>query len=56
MAAGSVERPQLTRGDVIGGAAGHPGIHVPDSDPPPCESIDPIEMRGVPTSRMLLAG
>jgi len=49
------ERPKLTREELIKQAAGHPGIHAPDPDAPPFEKVEPIETRGIPASRRLIA-
>ena len=54
-AAVTPERRKLTREELIGRAAGHPGIHAPDPNAPPFEKIEPIETRGIPASQMLIA-
>ena len=47
-------RPKLTREELIGRAAGHPGIHAPDPNAPPFRRVEPIESPGIPASELLI--
>ena len=49
------QKPKLTREDLIKRAAGHPGIGLPDPDAQPFEKVQPIETRGIPASKLLIA-
>jgi hypothetical protein len=49
------EKRELTREELIKRAADHPGIGLPDPDAPPFEKFEPIETRGIPASKLLIA-
>ena len=50
-----LEKPKLTREDLIKRLAGHPGIRVPDPNAPPFQKFAPIECPGIPASELLIA-
>jgi hypothetical protein len=52
---GARQRAGITREELIQRAAGIPGIRPPDPDAPPFKKVEPIETRGIPASRMLIA-
>ena len=50
-----LQKPKLTREELIKRLAGRPGIHVPDPEAPPFEKLERIATRGIPASELLIA-
>lgn len=51
---GVTERPELTREELIGRAAGRPGIRPPDPNARPFRKVRPIACPGIPASELLI--
>jgi 16S rRNA C967 or C1407 C5-methylase (RsmB/RsmF family) len=50
-----LQKPKLTREDLIKRFAGHAGIHVPDPEATPFEKLERIATRDIRASQLLIA-